>query len=116
MIRIRNRKRTRGAALVEYGLLVAGVTVVSAAALSIFGHKTSDLLGLGASILPGAHADDNGAIVSPKIIETTDNGGNGITIDASAAAAGGNRLGDNVVGAANNAGNTVGATLVLEAN
>ena len=61
----------RGSALVEYGLLIAGVALVSAAATSMFGHKTSDLIGATAAILPGAHDDDNGAIVSAKLIETT---------------------------------------------
>lgn len=65
---IRNRK---GAALVEYGLLVGGVALVTAAATAIFGHKTNDLIATTAAVLPGAHADDNGPILSGKIIETT---------------------------------------------
>ena len=65
---LRNKK---GAALVEYALVVAGVALISAAAVSIFGHKTSDMLAATATVLPGAHADDNGAIVSGKLIETT---------------------------------------------
>lgn len=65
------RRRRRGAALVEYGLIVAGVTLVTAAAVAIFGHKTNDLIATVAAILPGAHADDNGPIYSGKIIETT---------------------------------------------
>ncbi|MFK7740061.1 MAG: Flp family type IVb pilin [Planctomycetota bacterium] len=54
----------RGFALIEYGLLIAGVALVRAAATSMFGHKTSDLIGATASILPGAHDDDNGPIMS----------------------------------------------------
>ena len=62
---------SRGAALVEYGLLIAGVSLISAAAVAIFGHKTNDLVSATATVLPGAHADDNGPIASGKIIETT---------------------------------------------
>jgi len=63
--------KRKGAALVEYALLIAGVALISAAAVSIFGHKTNDLIAAVAGVLPGAHADDNGPIVSGKIIETT---------------------------------------------
>ncbi len=63
--------KRKGAALVEYALLIAGVALISAAAVSIFGHKTNDLIAAVAGVLPGAHADDNAPIVSGKIIETT---------------------------------------------
>ena len=114
---LRNRK---GSALVEYSLLVAGVALVSAAAVSVFGHKTNDLVASTAAILPGAHDDDNGAIVSGKIIETTQDTNGNIVVDAATAAAGGNRLGNNILGAAQNStgtnGNLVGEDLVIEAN
>ena len=60
----------KGQGLVEYGLIIAGVALVCAAAIAIFGHKTSDLVSATAAVLPGAHADDNGPIVSAKLIET----------------------------------------------
>ncbi|ANM29426.1 hypothetical protein ABI59_07240 [Acidobacteria bacterium Mor1] len=60
----------RGAALVEYGLLVAGVALIASAAVAVMGHKTNDLVGTVAAVLPGAHADDNAPILSGKIIET----------------------------------------------
>ncbi|ANM30944.1 hypothetical protein ABI59_17210 [Acidobacteria bacterium Mor1] len=60
----------RGAALVEYGLLVAGVALIASAAVSMMGHKTNDLVGTVAAVLPGAHADDNAPILSGKLIET----------------------------------------------
>ncbi len=68
-LRKRNQK---GAALVEYGLLVAGVALVATAAVAIFGTKTSDLIASVASVLPGAHSADNGPITSGKLVETTD--------------------------------------------
>jgi Flp pilus assembly pilin Flp len=68
---LRNR---RGAALVEYALLVAGVALVTAGAVSIFGHKTNDMIGTVAAVLPGAHTDDNGPIQSGHMIETSNDG------------------------------------------
>lgn len=68
---LRKRKQ-KGAALVEYGLLVAGVALVATAAVSIFGQKTSDLIASIATVLPGVHAVDNGPIVAGALIETTD--------------------------------------------
>ncbi|MEM7202922.1 MAG: hypothetical protein AAF628_21870 [Planctomycetota bacterium] len=110
----------RGSALVEYGLLVAAVALVSAAATSMFGHKVSDLVGAVAAILPGAHDDDNGPIVSAKLIETTRDPNGAIILDPAAAASSTPRLGNNLLGATFNqpggTGNVLGTTLVIEAN
>ena len=65
----------KGAALVEYGLLIGGVALICAAAVSIFGHKTSDIIGTVAAILPGAHTDDNQAMLSGHLIETATSNG-----------------------------------------
>jgi Flp pilus assembly pilin Flp len=73
-VKLFKNRRNRGAALVEYALLVAGVALVTAAAVSIFGHKTNDMVAAVATVLPGAHTDDNGPIVSGKLIETTPGG------------------------------------------
>jgi pilus assembly protein Flp/PilA len=97
-------KNKRGAALIEYGLLIAGVALIAAASVSIFGHKTSDLIGTVAAVVPGAHVDDNGPIISGKLIETaagvTAEGGSGIALDFTtiAGSAGQARLGQNVGG------------------
>ena len=56
--------------MIEYALLIAGVTLVSASATAVFGHKTNDLISSVAAVLPGAHGDDNAPIVSGKLIET----------------------------------------------
>ena len=71
--RLRNKK---GGVLVEYGLVIAGVALVGAAAVATFGHKTTDLMAAVAGVLPGAHADDNNPILSGSIIERTTNGAN----------------------------------------
>ena len=66
----RLRRDKKGQGLVEYALLIAGVALISAAAVSLFGHKTSDMIGAVAAILPGAHTDDNNPIKSGHLIET----------------------------------------------
>jgi len=116
----RNR---RGAALLEYSLLIAGVALVTAAAVSVLGHKVSDLTSAVATVIPGAHGDDNAPIVSGKLIETRDDipgedttgatTGIGIDAEAIAAAAGNGRLGDNTGLNGGAAGDL--ADLVLEA-
>jgi Flp pilus assembly pilin Flp len=111
---VRNRK---GAAFVEYALLVGGIALIGAAAVSVFGHKTSDMLAATAAILPGAHADDNAAIVSGKIIETTaGDATNPISLDVATIQTNGgtDRLGTNVLGATFAAANPDFGGLVLE--
>ena len=106
----------KGQGLVEYGLIIAGVALVCAAAISVFGHKTSDLVAATAAVLPGAHSDDNGPIVSGKLIETVqDDTTSEITLGTAAIVAnnGSQRLGDNLGVAAD--GDTGFGGLVLEA-
>lgn len=101
-------RNTAGAALVEYALIIAGVALIGAAAVSIFGNKVTDMLATAAAILPGAHADSNAPIVSGKIIETSPNAqgfdegnsatGIGLDVNAITQANGQKRLGDNVGG------------------
>jgi Flp pilus assembly pilin Flp len=93
---LRNRK---GAALVEYGLLIAGVALVTVAAVAVFGHKTNDMVAATASVLPGAHEADNGPILSGSIVETTDaRTGDPIAVDIDAIqdGTGESRLSDNM--------------------
>ncbi|HKI35406.1 MAG TPA: class III signal peptide-containing protein [Gemmataceae bacterium] len=93
----RNKK---GQGLVEYGLIIAGVALICAAAISLFGHKTNDLISAIAAVLPGAHPGDNGQIVSGHLIETTAGTANSpIQLDvATMATEGGqNRLGNNLL-------------------
>jgi len=92
----RNKK---GAALVEYGLLVAGVALVAAAAVAIFGTKTNDLIASIATVLPGAHGNDNKPIVSGKLLETGNNEdqtGIVISVPKIEANSTNDRLGDNL--------------------
>ena len=101
MVKRSNRKR-KGQGLVEYALLIAGVALISAAAVSVFGHKVSDMISAVAVILPGAHPDDNAPIVSGHLIETAPNADGNISLDAAKIIANSNgkvdRLGTNVGG------------------
>ena len=45
----RNRK---GQGLVEYALIIAGVTLVAATGVTIFGHKVAGLINMVAVVLP----------------------------------------------------------------
>jgi len=110
----------KGAALVEYGLLIAGVALISAAAVSIFGAKTSDLVASVATVLPGAHTSDNAPIVTGKLIETVPGGtGTNISLDVKEIFdnSGTERLGDNLLGTTNNAatGNAL-TSLLIQSN
>ena len=108
----------KGAALLEYALLAAGVALISAAGVSIFGHKTSDMISAVATVMPGAHADDNGPIVSGSLIETTSAVGTdaSIQIDVADIVTNGGtpRLGNNVLGTDPGADGGFGG-LILEA-
>jgi Flp pilus assembly pilin Flp len=97
-----------GAAMAEYALIIAGVALIGAAAVAVFGHKVTDMLGTAAAVMPGAHADDNAPIVSGKTIETSTNtpgfdSGNsatgiGLDVNAITQSNGQSRLGDGVGG------------------
>jgi|GEM_PF-1404139 Tfp pilus assembly protein PilE len=58
------RRSRRGQGLVEYIIIVAAVALISLVAVSVFGHKVADQYAIGAGMLPGAHAEDNLAIVT----------------------------------------------------
>jgi Flp pilus assembly pilin Flp len=69
------RHSKRGAALVEYGLIVAGVALVAAAAVSVFGSKTAGLVAASARVLPGANTVDNQVIEVGHVVSINDAGG-----------------------------------------
>jgi pilus assembly protein Flp/PilA len=108
----------KGQGLVEYALLLVGIAMISVAAISELGHKTSDLMGTAAVIMPGAHVDDNATISSGHLIETDANGGlTGTAIEVSTtgilANDGKDRLGGNLYGYNSpNAANGVGGMII----
>ena len=73
------RRSRRGQGLVEYIIVVAAVALISLVAVSVFGHKVADQYAIGAGMLPGAHTEDNVAIVTGEYAGFTQNGdGNNI--------------------------------------
>jgi Flp pilus assembly pilin Flp len=74
----------RGQGLVEYALIVAGVALVCVAGITMFGHKTSDMIDAVTVVLPGAHADDNGPIVSGQLVDLTPGSSGAISVDLNA--------------------------------
>jgi Flp pilus assembly pilin Flp len=68
-------KNKQGQSLVEYGILVGAIAVVCLGATALLGHKVNDLIAIATSLLPGAHDEDNGAIVSGELVQTSSNNG-----------------------------------------
>src|SRR5436305_224503 len=99
LLQHRQNKR-KGQGLVEYALLIAGVALICAAAISIFGHKVNHLIAAVAVILPGAHTDDNNPIFGGQLIETTVGANGAIQVDTAGilANSGTDRLGTNLFG------------------
>jgi pilus assembly protein Flp/PilA len=79
MLRLfRDRK---GQGFVEHALIIAGVALICAVGISVFGHKVSHMINTTTMILPGAHPDDNGPIASGRVIETTSSADGSIFTD-----------------------------------
>jgi pilus assembly protein Flp/PilA len=74
-------KDRKGQGIVEYGILVGGIALVCLAAVAILGHKTNDLVAVVAAALPGAHDEDNGAIVSGQLVNTVADGNGNFVLD-----------------------------------
>lgn len=68
----RNRK---GQGLVEYALIVGGVAITCALAITIFGLKTSEMIAGYAGLLPGANTDTNANITQAALFEVENDGG-----------------------------------------
>lgn len=79
-MQVRAHNKKRGAALVEYGLLVAGVALVTAVAISIFGHKVNDMVGTAAAVLPSNDVEDTGAITGGRVVQTQGGSGSAISL------------------------------------
>ncbi|MFK7895276.1 MAG: hypothetical protein AB8G23_05550 [Myxococcota bacterium] len=63
-------RRQRGAALAEYGLLLAGLTLASMVAVSVLGGKVGGMIASVATLLPGATAQQNATVQVGSLIET----------------------------------------------
>ena len=76
----RGARRQQGAALAEYGLLVAGLALSSMVAVSVLGGKVGGMIASVATLLPGASAEENAPVQVGKLVETqtVDANGDGI--------------------------------------
>jgi pilus assembly protein Flp/PilA len=72
--------RRRGQALVEYALLLAGIALVCVVAVAVLGHKTADVIGVMAAVMPGDAGDENHPINTATILPFTSTSGT-ITLD-----------------------------------
>jgi|SRR5579862_2028614 len=88
----------KGAAMVEYAILVAGIALVSLVAVTMLGHKVNDMFSSAASTLPGAHVGDNGPLVSGQLVELTTDAKGNVVLDTAGILAdnGTERLGNNL--------------------
>ena len=80
----RGLRDERGAALAEYGLLLAGIAMVSMLAVSVLGTKVGGLIGSVATMIPGNTEDLDAPVLVGKMLETetkdvNDDGVNEIT-------------------------------------
>jgi Flp pilus assembly pilin Flp len=82
------RATQKGAALVEYGLLIAGVALIAAVSVSIFGNKTADLIAAVATVLPGSSGSDNLPIVNGQLLETVSTASGSTTYNGGSASTG----------------------------
>lgn len=64
------KRRQRGAALAEYGLLLSGLTLASMVAVSVLGGKVGGMIASVATLLPGATAAENATVQVGRLIET----------------------------------------------
>ncbi len=74
------RPSRSGDVLVEYAIVVAGIVLVSLAAVSVLSARVGGLVGVSARTgMPGAHPNDNGPIGTNFLVELDT--GNGLALD-----------------------------------
>ena len=66
----RHSRRQGGAALAEYGLLLAGLTLASMVAVSVLGGKVGGMIASVATVLPGTSIEDSATVQVGELIET----------------------------------------------
>ena len=76
----RQNRREQGAALAEYGLLLAGLALSAMVAVSVLGGKVGGLIASVATLLPGATAEQSAPVQVGQLIQTTaaDMNGDGV--------------------------------------
>jgi len=90
------KKKAKGAAMVEYAVLIGAVTLIGILGLSVLGNKVSDIISTLAVILPGSQTSDDQKLHSAQLIEFTNGDDGSFKIDDSHIGSGDtNRLGRN---------------------
>ena len=82
MLRKSIEQKRKGSVLVEYGLLIAGIVLVSVVGIAVLGHKVADQFSLMAVIMPGAHADDNHPIAAANTLPFTADADGALVLDS----------------------------------
>src|SRR5438876_4481886 len=75
------QKKNKGAAMVEYAILIGAVALIGILGMSFLGRKVSDIIGTLAVILPGAQMNEDRLIHNAQLIELTEGDDNTIRID-----------------------------------
>jgi Flp pilus assembly pilin Flp len=83
MVAQRKASKKKGAAMVEYAILVGAVALVGILGMSVLGRKATDLIGTLAVILPGANLNEDRKIHNAQLIEITDGDDDTFRIDGS---------------------------------
>jgi pilus assembly protein Flp/PilA len=99
----KNNRKRKGQALLEYALLIAGVALMGMVAVTMLGHKTTQLIAAVATVIPAAHTEDNAPIFAGQLIETTQNASGDIVLDLNTifTNSGTDRLANNLLGTTN---------------
>ena len=70
----RRAKKRKGAAMVEYAILVGAVALIGIVGMSVLGRKNSDIIGTLAVILPGVRSAEDVAVQHTSLVELTSDG------------------------------------------
>jgi len=93
---LHKKKKRKGAAMVEYAVLIGAVTLIGILGLSVLGSKVSDIISTLAVILPGSQTADDLKLHRAQLIEFTGGDDGTFQIDSSRIGGGDtNRIGRN---------------------
>jgi Flp pilus assembly pilin Flp len=74
MVATKRALKRKGAAMVEYAILVGAVALIGILGMSVLGRKTSDIIGTLAVILPGVESREDVSLHNASLIEITTDG------------------------------------------
>jgi Flp pilus assembly pilin Flp len=83
MVASKKALKRKGAAMVEYAILVGAVALVGILGMSVLGRKATDIVGTLAVVLPGAQLTEDRKIHNAQLIEITNGVDDSYRVDAS---------------------------------